>query len=154
MEMDSKNYEQLYPHLLPFANKIARDSHEANDLIQEAWLRSMKHSYIFELELPKQRAWFFKTMKRMLIDERRKHSRVQNEWAVFDGHPAEELFSDFSKVEVSLMMTALPEDLYDLVYKTYWLGMSSLEIARLQGMPASTIRSKIKKALVLLQKTM
>ncbi|GAK06746.1 RNA polymerase sigma factor [Geomicrobium sp. JCM 19038] len=52
------------------------------------------------------------------------------------------------------MMTALPEDLYDLVYKTYWLGMSSLEIAHLQGIPASTIRSKIKKALVLLQKTM
>ncbi|WP_042423921.1 RNA polymerase sigma factor [Geomicrobium sp. JCM 19039] len=145
------HYEQLFPDLWRFANSIARHEHEAGDLIHDAWTRAMKHPHVFDLEVHQQRAWFFKTMKRLLIDERRKSQRED----VFDytiHDRIESPFSDYEKIEVMEILSTLPEEERTILFQKYWLGLSSAEIGRQHNMPPSTVRSKMKTALKQLQK--
>lgn len=149
--MVDEQYDELFPHLLRFALSIAQHEQEANDLIQEAWLRALKDKKVFGLEHYQQKAWFFKVMKRLLIDERRKRNRerpyeqAQHELSFLN-------FNMFSNVEMMELLGKLSEEQSTIVFQKFWLGLSSEEIGRHLSLPASTVRSKLRSALIKLRK--
>ncbi len=133
-------YLKLKDDLHRFSNSIARHEHEAFDLVQDALVKALKEEQLLILPEYKQRAWFYRVMKNRLIDDRRKEKRT-TEWD-------EEL--DFSvhgfattHLEMTELLSNLTEELSDLIFKRYWLGLSSQEIGSQLGVPASTIRYKL-----------
>lgn len=137
-------YETLKSDLFRFARSISRHDQEAHDLVQDALVKALREEQLLSLPDYKQRAWFFRVMKNRLIDERRKEQRL-TEW--------EDDF-DFSIKEVAInhlemteLLAHLPPDFSDLIFKRYWLGLSSKEIGEQLGLPASTVRYKLHLAI-------
>ncbi|OLO39425.1 RNA polymerase [Alkalihalophilus pseudofirmus] len=145
----SEVYEKLKEDLHRFARSIARHEQEANDLVQEALVKSLKEEQLYSLPDYKQRAWFFRVMKNQLIDDRRKEKRVMVWEEDFD-FPVQALA--VNSIEVTELLSHLPRELSDLIFKKYWLGLSSKEIGKQLGLPAASVRYKLHIAIKRLRK--
>lgn len=133
-------YTKLKADLHRFANSIARHEHEANDLVQDALMKALKEEQLLSLPEYKQRAWFFRVMKNRLIDDRRKEKRLAD-WDEDLDFPVHGFISN--NLEMTELLSKLPPDISDLIFKRYWLGLNSQEISSQLGVPASTIRYKL-----------
>ncbi|MFB3161065.1 RNA polymerase sigma factor [Neobacillus sp. 179-J 1A1 HS] len=137
-------YEKLKDDLFRFARSIARHGQEANDLVQDAMIKSLNEPELLSLPVYKQRAWFFRVMKNRLIDDRRKEQRL-TQWEDDLDFPIQQ--AGVSHLEINELLRHLPQDLSDLIFKRYWLGLSSQEIGSQLGVPASTVRYKLHLAI-------
>lgn len=137
-------YEKVKDDLLRFAKSIARHEQEAHDLIQDALVKSLNEPQLLSLPEYKQRAWFFRVMKNRLIDDRRKEQRLTQWEDDFDFSIQE---AGSSHLEITELLTHLPQELSDLIFKRYWLGLSSQEIGEQLKIPASTVRYKLHLAI-------
>ena len=137
-------YEKLKDDLFRFAKSIARHGQEANDLVQDAMVKSLNEPQLLSLPDYKQRAWFFRVMKNRLIDERRKEQRL-TQWEEDIDFSIQE--AGVSHLEVTELLSHLPQELSDLIFKRYWLGLSSQEIGEQLKVPASTVRYKLHLAI-------
>ncbi|WP_261176914.1 RNA polymerase sigma factor [Anaerobacillus sp. CMMVII] len=137
-------YEKLKDDLHRFAKSIARHEQEAYDLVQDALVKALKEEKLLNLADYKQRAWFFRVMKNQLIDERRKDRRL-TEWEDDLDFPMQGLA--INHLEMTELLSNLPQELSDLIFKRYWLGLSSQEMSKQFGVPASTIRYKLHMAI-------
>lgn len=142
-------YDSLIKDITRFARSISRHEQEADDLVQDAWEKSLKEKELEHLPVYKQRAWFFRVMKNRLIDDRRKESRLSawEEEIDFPEKPA-----SLNHLEMVELLGQLTPELSDLVFKRYWLGMTSSEIGIQVGAPAATIRYKLHHAIKQLRK--
>lgn len=139
--MDTETmYENLKSDLDRFARSISRHEQEAYDLVQDAFEKSLKQKDLLELPIHKQRAWFFRVMKNRLIDDRRKDKRL-SDWKEELDLPEQPLV--ISQLEMTELLAHLSPELGDLVFKRYWLGMTSKEIGDQLKVPAATIRYKL-----------
>ncbi|MCJ8009222.1 RNA polymerase sigma factor [Lederbergia wuyishanensis] len=144
-------YEKLKTDLHRFALSISRHEHEANDLVQDALMKSLKETELFSLPEYKQKAWFYRVMKNKLIDERRKENRL-SEWDEDFDIPAQ-VFTG-NHIEMAELLSHLPAELSDIVFKRYWLGLNSKEMGKQLGLPPSTIRYKLHMAIKRLRSIM
>ncbi|MDQ0253490.1 RNA polymerase sigma-70 factor (ECF subfamily) [Evansella vedderi] len=133
-------YEKLKLDLYRFARSIARHEQEANDLVQDALVKALGEKKLYSLPEYKQRAWFYRVMKNQLIDERRMDKRLI-EWEEDLDIPIP--FIATEHLEMSELLSQLPLEFSDLIFKRYWLGLSSKEIGEQVGVPASTVRYKL-----------
>lgn len=130
--------------LFRFARSISRHEQEAHDLVQDALLKAMTDGQLLILPEYKQRAWFFRVMKNRMIDDRRKEKRL-TEWEDDLDFSIQEVA--LNHMEITELLSHLPPDLSDLIFKRYWLGLSSQEIGEQLGVPASTVRYKLHLAI-------
>jgi RNA polymerase sigma-70 factor, ECF subfamily len=144
-------YEKLKDDLFRFAKSIARHGQEANDLVQDAMVKALNEPQLLGLPEYKQRAWFFRVMKNRLIDDRRKEQRL-TEWEEDFDFSIQE--AGVSHLEINELLAHLPQDLSDLIFRRYWLGLSSQEIGGQLGLPASTVRYKLHLAIKRLRKVL
>lgn len=142
-------HENLKDDLIRFARSISRHEQEAYDLVQDAWEKSLKEDVLAELPLHKQRAWFFRVMKNRLIDDRRRDHRLSS-WEAELDFPEQPYAAN--QVEMAELLGKLTPELSDLVFKRYWLGMTSREIGEGLGIPAATVRYKLHYAIKILRK--
>ncbi|GGF18419.1 RNA polymerase sigma factor SigL [Halobacillus andaensis] len=142
-------YEELKSDLFRFAFSIARHEQEGKDLVQDAWIKSLKEEHLLDLPRHKQKAWFYRVMKNKLIDERRKDQRL-TEWDDEADFPIHEL--TLSRMEMTELLSRLSPELSDIVFKRYWLELSSKEIGERLELPASTVRFKLQTAMKQLRK--
>ncbi|MCM3766283.1 RNA polymerase sigma factor [Neobacillus niacini] len=137
-------YEKLKDDLHRFARSIARHEQEANDLVQDAVLKALREEQLLTLPDYKQRAWFFRVMKNKMIDERRKEKWL-TEWEDDLDFSIRE--AAHSHQEITELLSCLPQEISDLIFKRYWLGLSSQEIGSQLGIPAATVRYKLHLAI-------
>lgn len=137
------------PALMRYARSLARDSHEAADLYQQTWLRALEHREQVERFPPERmEPWLIRVMNNALVDIRRREKRT---------YPVEDMEeqgyeADFSRVETEQMLEALPPKLRQAVQMRHFAGMSSAEISRELGIPAATVRTRLRAAAILLKK--
>lgn len=136
-------YEEYETTLQDYALRLARDSPRADDLVQETFIRAMRHLELLQLLKPHQRrAWLYRTLKNLFLDEQNARRRQQA--------LAEQLARETPTVGY-LPPTAtspnpfdlVPEQYRDVFEKRYVLGMNSQEIAEELGIPAATVRSRL-----------
>lgn len=144
-------YENLKVDLVRFARSIARHGQEADDLVQNAMLKAMQEEELLSLPEYKQRAWFYRVMKNQLIDERRKEKRL-TEWDTDIILPAKVIAAD--PLEIAELLSRRSHEFSDIIFKRYWLGLSSKEIGEQLGIPDSTVRYKLQQAIGRLRKTL
>jgi RNA polymerase sigma-70 factor (ECF subfamily) len=146
-------YEQYEQPLLRFARSLTGNREEAEDLAQETFLRAINYiSLLGTLSGPQVKSWLFKVLKNCLIDKKRKEKyEVLSE----PGEDGSE-YSIEAEVESRLLtqqaLSYLPEKSRDILYKRYYLNMTSQEIARILSIPAPTVRYHLHMAINLLKR--
>jgi RNA polymerase sigma-70 factor (ECF subfamily) len=127
-----------------YAVRLSSDPDRANDLVSETFMRAMAHlGLLGRLNAYQRRAWLYRVLKNRFIDEQRASQREakllqQMAWVNMLASPA-----DLARE----LLTEIPERYRGLLYKHYTLGMTSEEIGQQLGVPAATIRSRLRLAI-------
>lgn len=140
-------YEEFEGRLRRYAMSLAHDSDRADDLVQETLIRAMAHlELLAQLKGYQRRAWLYKVLKNLFIDEQRARQRQQALMAQLIVENQE--LSYFAPQMMSPgVFELVPARYRELLYQRYVLGMNSTEIGRELGIPAATIRSRLHLAI-------
>jgi RNA polymerase sigma-70 factor (ECF subfamily) len=140
------------PHLraaYDLARWLTRDAHEAEDLVQEAYLRAIKYS---PAELANPRAWLLGIVRNAFYTER---ARRKLDVAPLDeeAHAGSEAFdpelSAFRNADRELVREALGQlqvEFREAIVLRELEGLSYKEIAEVTGVPPGTVMSRLSRA--------
>jgi RNA polymerase sigma-70 factor (ECF subfamily) len=140
-------FEEYKDRLHRYAMGLTRDSNRANDLLQETFIRAMTHIELLNQLNPYQRrAWLYRVLKNRFIDQQRARQREQAllgqlvELVEVESH-------SFVDARLYGLFDLVPERYRDLLKKRYVLGMTSQEMGEKLGVPAATVRSRLRLAI-------
>ncbi|EKD68717.1 MAG: hypothetical protein ACD_47C00471G0003 [uncultured bacterium] len=151
MEIIEELYDRYYEQLRRFALRITRDANQAEELAQETFARAASNVELLNiLSEYKRRSWLFSVLKNYNTDLAR-------------GKKFEEIFDENlelesacgdpdAKLDAMEMLSKLPPGLRDIVFKRYWLDMTSAEIAGTLTIPDSTVRYHLRTAINFLRR--
>jgi len=152
------------------AYRMTRNSEDAEDLVQETYLKAYKYYDKFA-EGTNFKAWLFKIMKNTFINNYRKKQQTppQSDFAdieesfesqVSDQHkrkikdPEEELLTDVLDEDVQRALDELPPDYRMVVLLADLEGFSYKEIAEILEVPVGTVMSRLYRGRRLLEQEM
>jgi RNA polymerase sigma-70 factor, ECF subfamily len=155
--------KEAIPHmdaLYNYAFRMTGDSDDANDLIQETYLKAFRFFDNFE-KGTNCKAWLFRIMKNTYINDYQKRKRepekldyeeVENFYenvkpsSTDDAHLEKEIFDNLLDDEVSTAISSLPEDFRTVIILSDIEGFSYDEIADFIDSPVGTVRSRLHRA--------
>lgn len=140
-------YETFEEELHRCAICLVRDADQADDLMQETFIRAMAHLELLDQLNPHQRrAWLYRVLKNLFLDAQ---SRRRREQALAEQLTQEAWFASHPGVEMGSpdLFQQIPERYRELLQKRYILSMTSEEIGQELGIPAATIRSRLHLAI-------
>ncbi len=155
--------KEFFPHmdaLYNFAFHLTYDEDDANDLVQETYMKAYRfaNSYV---EGTNAKAWLFKILKNAFINEYRKKSKQPNKVdyeeivSYHDQEDAqlvgtldlrEEIFQDMLGDEVTKAINTLPVDFRTVILLCDIEGFTYEEIAKIIDIPIGTVRSRLHRA--------
>ncbi len=159
--MDFENI--AIPHkeaLYNFALKMTNDTDEADDLLQETFLKAFRYFDKFERGT-NCKAWLYSIMRNTYINEYRRikkspekvdYDDIENfyenikESEVEFGHIVEDAFSNTLNDEVSEALAELPKDFQTIILLSDVEGFTYEEIAEFLSCPIGTVRSRLHRA--------
>ncbi len=159
----------LLPNLYGAALRLTRNPQDAEDLVQEAYLRAYRGFAGFQ-EGTNLRAWMYRILTNTFINAYRKKQRepvtVQDDdiedWYLFDrlgeagvGASAEsEVLEKLPDEDVQRALEALPESFRMAVLLADVEGFSYKEIAEILEIPIGTVMSRLHRGRKALQKAL
>jgi RNA polymerase sigma-70 factor (ECF subfamily) len=162
--------EEALPHmdaLYRTALRMTKNENDAQDLVQEAMVKAYRHWDKFETG-SNCRAWLFKIMTNIFINEYRSKSRAPVSVNVDDiddnylygqlanlgpeENPERELFAKIFDDDVKKAIEELPEDFRMVVVLSFLEGFSYQEIADITDLQLGTVKSRLHRGRKLLQK--
>lgn len=141
-------YQNLAPSVYRIGFAYMKNKQDAEDVVQEAFLRLLKHGGDFP-GLESVKAWLLVTASNLCRDKLRRHSRRELDIDQFPQLAAPDREEDRRVLEAVL---ALPDRLKDAVYLFYYEGYEAAEIAEMLGEAPGTVRSRLFRARKLLKK--
>jgi RNA polymerase sigma-70 factor (ECF subfamily) len=133
-------YEEHREGLTCYAISLSRSLDRADDLVQETFVRALRHSEDLQDMNPfQQQAWLKRVLRNRFFDEERtrKRGRILVQRLVSDQHRQG---SGASLPEFDALLDLVPPEYQDVFEKRYRLGMNSAEIARDLDIAAGTVR--------------
>jgi RNA polymerase sigma-70 factor (ECF subfamily) len=147
-------FEEHETRLQRYALRLAVDSEQANDLVQETFVKALTHLNQLQSLNPHQRqAWLYKVLRNHFLDQQRARQREQ---ALL------QKLADLTRAadepeEVALELTLddslkrMPQIYREVVQRRYLLEMTSEQIGEEMGVPAATVRSRLHLAIIWLR---
>lgn len=154
---------EAIPHmdaLYNFALRLSGNEDDANDLLQETFMRAFRFFENFE-KGTNCKAWLFRIMKNSYINDYRKESKrpetIEAEMAEEkfenmkpgggdESHLSEDSFNSLLDDEVMQAIQSLPDDLRTVVLLSDIEGYTYEEIADFVDCPLGTVRSRLHRA--------
>jgi len=166
-----KEFEaEALPHmdaLYRTALRLAKNQSDAEDLVQEAFAKAYRFWDKFELG-SNCRAWLFKIMTNIFINEYRSKSRSPLQANIDDiddnylygqlasgelsENPEQALFSKIFDDDVKKAIESLPDDFRLVAVLSFLEGFSYQEIAEIADLQLGTVKSRLHRGRKLLQK--
>ena len=146
--MIAELYTVYRAELLKYCCMICGDLGEAEDLLQETFMRALSNlDLLEELGEKERRAWLYKVARNLFYDACRRRAVEKS------GRPQAEEGTDggFSELEAALILSSLPPDLSQLFIKRYFGGYTSKELAEEHGLSPSGVRAALSRARKLLR---
>jgi RNA polymerase sigma-70 factor (ECF subfamily) len=159
-----KEFErEALPHmdaLFNFALRITGDSDDANDLVQDTFLKAFRFFDKFE-KGTNCKAWLFRIMKNTFINTYRKKTKepdkvdyedVENFYesvkpsSTDSAHFEKEIYDNLLDDEISSAIASLPDDLKTVIILSDIEGFTYDEIADFVDVPLGTVRSRLHRA--------
>ena len=139
-------YEEFEARLRGYAFSLAHDSHTADDLTQETFLRATTNALLLEqLDRNQCRRWLYSTLKNIFVDQYRRARR--HDTIVEEMKRSIEGETGSLNVEDLSFLDGAPDRDRDILVQRFVHGSTSAEIATDLGIPAATVRSRIRIAL-------
>ena len=152
------------------AYRMTRNAQDAEDLIQETYLKAYKHFDKFE-EGTNLKAWLFKIMKNTFINSYRKNQSVppHTDFSDIEGsfedqvhpdsnrqikNPEDELLDDVMDEDVQRALDELPPDYRMVILLADIEGFAYKEISEILDIPAGTVMSRLYRGRKLLEEAM
>jgi RNA polymerase sigma factor (sigma-70 family) len=153
--MDAKpavSLEELLAHagwLRALASSLVRDSASAEDLVQDTWLVALTRRPRSGRPL---RPWLARVVRNLASNRRRAEGRrTEHELDArlpSAPQPAEEIVVELEAQRALVeVLLALEEPLRSTVVLRYFRGFDASQIAKQQGVPAGTVRWRLKRAI-------
>ena len=156
--------EELLPHidaLYTFAYHLVYNEDDANDLVQEAYLKAYRFIHSYQ-EGTNPKAWLFRILKNAFINEYRKKSRRPNrvdledfityhdgeESGVYAGYSdlRQDMFDAMMGDEVTMAINNLAPDFKLVILLCDIEGFTYEEISKIVNIPIGTVRSRLFRA--------
>lgn len=153
MKLIEALYSEFHTELVEWCRYMTGNRSRAEDLVQEAFVRALRHWELLETLTDEQRrSWLYRTVKNLYVDEIRRLARE----TVMEELPEREIPAatadyrqttpEITGLEWEDLISRLP-DLEGVVFTMRYLqGYNSSEIGKLLELPAGTIRSKLSDA--------
>ena len=146
--MITELYTVYHAELLKYCCMICGNVSDAEDLLQETFMKALSNlDLLEELGEKERRAWLYKVARNLFYDACRRRSLEENTMLPGD----EETEGGFSEVETNMILSLLPPDLSQLVVKRYFEGYTSKELAEEYGLSPSGVRAALSRARKLLR---
>jgi RNA polymerase sigma-70 factor (ECF subfamily) len=129
---------------------FSRDAHAAEDAVQQAFLSAITSGVPATLSERAAKAWLYTTAKNALLDEKRKLSRL----VLLDTDieiPLNEPDAD-DMIFLKDLLEQISPELRQIVTLRYITGLNSAAIGQMLGIPAATVRTRLRSALKNLRK--
>lgn len=139
-------YDQFGEALHRYAVRLSQDEDRADDLVQETLIRALAHLSLLERLNPhQQQAWLYKTLRNRFLDGERARQRQQNLlWQL--AWEAEEATYMARALDLTEVLEQIPGLYREVLERQHLLGMTSEETGRELGVPAATVRSRLRLA--------
>lgn len=155
--------EELLPQidsLYTFAYHLVYNEDDANDLVQEAYLKAYRFIHRYEPGT-NAKAWLYRILKNAFINQYRKKSRQPNQVDLEDYityHDSEEgahtgyfdlrqdMFDAMMGDEVTMAINKLPSDFKIVILLCDIEGFTYEEISKIVDIPIGTVRSRLHRA--------
>jgi RNA polymerase sigma factor (sigma-70 family) len=157
----------VLPHLSAayrLARYLTRNEYDADDVVQEAFLRALKYFGGFRGEGATQsRAWLLAIVRNMAHTwQRRLHTdssstefdEMVHSGAIADEHPGSELSRRDVRETLAEVLDRLPPDLREVIVLREIEGLSYKEISEVADVPVGTVMSRLSRARKRLQKAL
>jgi RNA polymerase sigma-70 factor (ECF subfamily) len=169
---DQQKYQifnkEFMPHIdsmYNFAFRLTMDEDDANDLVQDTYLKAFRFISSFE-QGTNAKAWLFRILKNSFINDYRKKSKepakvdYQDVETTYNSEDAEtehtvdlraETVSDLIGDEVATALNSLPVDFRTVIILCDIEGFTYEEMAKILDIPIGTVRSRLHRARNLLK---
>jgi RNA polymerase sigma-70 factor (ECF subfamily) len=144
----------LAPHMdsaFNLARWLARNDHDAADIVQESCLRALRFSAGFSGDRP--REWFLRIVRNTaytMLKDRNVHAAAPLESisppADSEQNPERLVLRDIDIARLRTEIEALPEDFREVIVLREFEELSYEEIARIAGVPIGTVMSRLARA--------
>lgn len=151
----SRFEEALLPHLdaaYNLARYLLRDPHEAEDAVQDAWVRAVRHFGGFRGG--DARAWLLRIVRNTCFTRMRR-GRAAGEVVEFDEQlhtvddgagPEADLVRTMAAESLRTELERLPAEFREVIVLRELEGLSYKEIAQVAGVPIGTVMSRLSRA--------
>ncbi len=140
-------YKAQYQRLLRFCTSLTKSPAQAEDIVQEAFLRALAHAdTLNEVSEAKCLAWLYRTAKNLFIDQVRRAAKALPDASEGFFEP------DLSTMQVAMWINQLPESERTLFSLRYFQGFNATELGEMFNLPSSTVRARLMSARKSIQK--
>ena len=122
------------------ARHLVRDEHDAQDVVQEAYLRAWRHYAGFRGG--DERAWLLTIAQQTVAYDDEEHGDQETSAFAADTRVLE----DADRTELRLALDQLPPEFREAIVLRELEGMSYKEIGRVTGAPIGTVMSRLARA--------
>jgi RNA polymerase sigma-70 factor, ECF subfamily len=157
----------VLPHLdaaYTLARYLTRDEHDAQDVVQDAYLRALKYFDGFRgSEGADGRAWLLAIVRNTAFTWRRRR-RMETRTAEFDEnlhsdavanvHPEAALLGTSARESLHQALDQLPAEFREVIVLRELQGLSYKEIGEVTGVPVGTVMSRLSRARSRLQQAL
>ena len=153
-------YGLTHAKLLGVALRILRDRAQAEDVLQESYLKIWRHAANYDPAIASPMTWMATIIRHGAIDTVRKRQieafGCEDEIAAVasdDPDPVEEIDLARLRPKALAAFARLPEDKRRLIMLAYLRDRSRQELATRLGVPANTVKTHLRRALLELRAT-
>ena len=157
----------MLPHLnaaYTLARYLTRNDHDAEDVVQDAFLRAFTYRDTFRGEgAESARAWLLTIVRNTAFSWRRREGRsalatefdeTQHSDSVAGEHPEAALLRGATRERLQRAIDQLPPEFREVIVLRELEGMSYREIGDVVGVPAGTAMSRLSRARERLQRVL
>jgi RNA polymerase sigma-70 factor (ECF subfamily) len=157
----------MLPHLnaaYTLARYLTRNDHDAEDVVQDAYLRAFTYRDTFRGEgADSARAWLLAIVRNTAHSWRRRAGRSalvtefdesQHSESVADEHPEAMLLRGAARELLRRALDRLPPEFREVIVLRELEGLSYREIGEVVGVPAGTVMSRLSRARERLQRAL
>ncbi len=141
-------YDAHGGELYRFARRALGDSGQAEDAVQEAFVRAWRASASYDPAKASQRTWLFAILRNVVIDQVR--ARRIRPPVASDGDGAERAGATDDAIDhvltgwqVEAALASVAEEQRRALVEVHWLGRPYADVAAELGVPEGTVKSRV-----------
>ena len=133
--------------LMRYAGSLTRNPSRAEDLVQDAFVRAMSNlELLAELTEGQRRGWLCRVVKNRFIDQVRRARRWEPVRTELERSAIAASDPVLADVRLWELLDSTPPRYREVLHDRFVLGMTSGEIGERLGIPAATVRSRLRLA--------